>query len=637
MNAWGVHASGAPAIGAVMNNIVELFWDHVDHSPDRPALRQRVGSDWEPLSWRAYGEAVTEVAAGLVALGIEPGDRVAILAFNQIRWHEADVGILAAGATSVPAYPTSASGQLTHLLGHSGARLCFVADRDQLTKVLLGRHVLPALEHIVMFDDPPDGLDDELLLTFDELRTLGRRLVADEPGLVRARSAAITPDSTATIVYTSGTTGPPKGVMLTYANLSATIRSIIDVVEIGPEDRFLSFLPLSHIAERTVSHFGQIAAGGETWFAASLATVPIDLRACRPTIFFAVPRVWEKFKTAILDEVAKSPRPTRMLAEAYFRTCRRRSDGLRAEIRPGFLDRARFAVVDRAQYALLDRLVGTRIRRQIGLDQARILVSGAAPVHPDLLWWFSMLGLPIAEVYGQTEDGGPTTLNPPNAIRIGSVGRPMPGLEVRIAEDGEILARGESVSPGYYDNPEETTALIDPEGWMHSGDLGRIDAGNYLFVTGRKKDLIITSSGKNIAPQALETRLLAEPLIAQAVVIGDGRAYLTVLLALDSEAVGRWADKHHKLADFGSLLDDPALHAEIATAVDQVNHGRAPIEQIKAWRLLPRELTVASGELTPTFKVKRSVATALFADLVEEMYETPRPASTDRSPVSATH
>jgi len=595
-----------------MSNIVDVFWDRVDHSPDRPALRQRVGSDWESLSWREYGEVVTEVAAGLVALGVEPADRVAILAFNQIRWHEADIGILAAGATSVPAYPTSASGQLGHLLGHSGARVCFVADRDQLTRVLLGRHVLPALEHVVMFDDPPDGLDDELLLTFDDLRALGRRLLADEPALVRDRSAAITPDSTATIVYTSGTTGPPKGVILTYANLTATIRSTIDVVAIGPDDRFLSFLPLSHIAERTVSHFGQITSGGETWFAAGLATVPTDLRACRPTVFFAVPRVWEKFATSILERMASSPRPTRLLAEAYLRAGRRVSDALRAETRP--------AVVDRARHALLDRLVGSRIRRQIGLDQARILVSGAAPVDPDLLWWFSMLGLPIAEVYGQTEDGGPTTLNPPDAIRIGSVGRKMPGLEVRIAEDGEILVRGESVSPGYYADPEQTSELIDPEGWMHTGDLGRVDADGYFFVTGRKKDLIVTSSGKNIAPQALETRLLSERLIAQAVVIGDGRSYLTVLLALDAEAVGRWADERNKLADFGSLLDDPELHTEMAAAVDQANRGRAPIEQIKTWRLLPRELTVAGGELTPTFKVKRDVATTLFADLVEEMY-----------------
>ena len=609
-----------------MSNIVDLFWHRVDQSPDRPALRHRVDDQWESVPWREYGRAVTEVAAGLMALGIEPGDRVAIVASNQVRWHEADIGILAAAATSVPGYPTNASGQLAHLLGHSGARICFVADHDQLTKVLLRRHSLPALEHVVMFDDPPDGLDDDLLLTFDDLRSLGRRLVADEPTLVRQRSAVITPDSIATIVYTSGTTGPPKGVMLTFANLTATIRSIIDVVEIGPDDRFLSFLPLSHIAERTVSHFGQIVAGGETWFAAGLATVPVDLRACRPTVFFAVPRVWEKFKTSILDGIATSPMPARVVAEAYLRAGRTRADGLRTEAGRSIVDRVRGAVVGRAAYAVLDRIVGSNIRRKVGLDQARILVSGAAPVHPDLLWWFSMLGLPIAEVYGQTEDGGPTTLNPPDAIHIGSVGRPMPGLEVRIADDGEILARGDSVSPGYFDDAVRTSELIDRAGWMHTGDLGRIDAGNYVFVTGRKKDLIITSSGKNIAPQALETRLLAEPLIAQAVVIGDGRSYLTVLLALDAEALGRWAEEHHQLADFGALIDDPQLRSEIAAAVDRVNSGRAPIEQIKAWRILPHELTVAAGELTPTFKVKRDVATALFTDLIEEMYATPRRA-----------
>ena len=613
-----------------MTNLVDLFWDRVDHSPDQPALRQRVEREWQAISWREYGGAVTEVAAGLMALGIEPGDRVAVLASNQVRWHEADMGILAAAATSVPAYPTNASGQLAHLLGHSGARVCFVGDRDQLTKVLLRRHSLPALEHVVMFDDPPDGLDDELLLTFDDLLALGRRLVADEPAVVRDRSAMITPDSTATIVYTSGTTGPPKGVMLTYANLSATIRSIIDVVEIGPEDRFLSFLPLSHIAERTVSHFGQIVSGGETWFAAGLATVPVDLRACRPTVFFAVPRVWEKFKMSILEQISASPAPARLIARTYLRTGRRRADDLRSEADRGVVDRVRGALVGRAAYTVLDRIVGASIRRKIGLDQARVLVSGAAPIHPDLLWWFTTLGLPIAEVYGQTEDGGPTTLNPPDAIHIGSVGRPMPGLQVRIADDGEILARGDSVSPGYYADPARTQELIDPEGWMHTGDLGRIDAGDYVFVTGRKKDLIITSSGKNIAPQALETKLLAEPLIAQAVVIGDGRSYLTLLLALDAEAVGQWAEEHHQLADFGALLEDPGVHAEIAVAVQRVNEGRAPIEQIKAWRILPRELTVASGELTPTFKVKRDVATALFADLVEEMYATRAP--TERQP-----
>jgi len=597
-----------------MSTIVDLFWKRVDGTPERPALRRRAGSGWEAVSWADYGRAVTEVAAGLVALGIDSGDRVAVLGTNQVRWHEADMGILAMGATSVPVYPTSASGQIAYLIEQSGARLCFVADRDQLAKVLLRRHSLASLEHVVLFDDPPHGLDDDYLLTFDDLRALGRDRLADEPTLVRRRSTAITPGQTATIVYTSGTTGPPKGTVITYANLTATIGSITAVVAINAEDRFLSFLPLSHIAERTVSHFGQIVAGGETWFADSLATVPSDLRACRPTVFFAVPRVWEKFKTAILDEIAGSPRPLRALAEAYLRAGAQRS----SELASG----TRASLRDRASYALLDRLVGGRIRRGIGLDQARILVSGAAPIDPELLWWFLGLGLPIAEVYGQTEDCGPTTLNPPDAIHIGSAGRPVPGLEVRIADDGEILARGANVSPGYYDDPVRTAELIDDDGWMHSGDLGRIDASGYLYVTGRKKDLIITSSGKNIAPQAMEAKLRAEPLIAQAVLIGDGRSYLTVLLALDAEEMGRWAREHGRVANFGALLNDPALHEELATAVDHANLGEAPIEQIKAWRIIPRELTVASGDLTPTFKVKRDLTAARFGDLIDEMYVT---------------
>jgi len=597
-----------------MTDLVDIFWDRVDRAPMRTAMRHRVKGEWTAVSWGDYGRAVEEVAAGLVALGIESGDRVALLASNQPRWHEADVAILASGSTSVPAYPTSASTQVAHIVGHSGARICFVGDQDQLAKVLLRRHSLPALEHVIMFDTPPDGLDDDFLLSFDDLQQIGRDRLSEEPDLVRHRSADITPDAIATIVYTSGTTGPPKGVMLSYANLAATIGSTIEVVKIGPDDRFLSFLPLSHIAERTVSHFGQIVSGGETWFADGLATVPTDLRECRPTVFFAVPRVWEKFKSSIIDHVSRSPRVARSLAGAYFRRGLVRSDALRSGTRQRLADRAIFAI--------LDRLVGSKIRRQTGLDQARILVSGAAPIHPDLLWWFSMLGLPIAEVYGQTEDGGPTTLNPPGAIVIGSVGQPMPGLEVRIAEDGEILARGPAVSAGYFDDPERTKELVDRDGWMHTGDLGRIDHANYVFVTGRKKDLIITSSGKNIAPQAIETKLLAEPLVAHAVVVGDGRSYLTLLLGLDAEAVTRWATDRGELAEFSMLLDDPALHAEVDAMIDRVNQGRAPIEQIKAWRILPRELTVAAGELTPTFKLKRGVATAKFADLIEEMYQT---------------
>jgi long-chain acyl-CoA synthetase len=463
-----------------------------------------------------------------------------------------------------------------------------------------------------MLGDVPDGLDDDFLLAFDDLRALGRDGLADDADLVRARAGTLTPDSIATIVYTSGTTGPPKGAVLTWANLTATLDSITEVVPIGPDDRFLSFLPLSHIAERTVSHFGQVASGGETWFARSLSTVAEDLRACRPTIFFAVPRVWEKFQGAILEEIEASPAPRRRLAETYLRMAAARVQAEQAGTRQ--------RLGQHLAYALFDKVVGAKIRSQTGLDAARILVSGAAPVHPDLLWWFTGIGLPVAEVYGQTEDCGPTTLNPPGRIHIGSVGPALPGVTVRIGPDGEILVRGPNVCAGYFHDEEKTRELIDDDRWMHSGDLGRIDLHGYVYVTGRKKDLIITSSGKNIAPQELETKLRSQPLLSQAVVIGDGRSYLTALLALDGEFVSHWANEHGKVADFEALVGDPDLRAEVAGAVDSVNEGHAPIEQIKKWRLIPRELTVASGELTPTLKVKRGVVAARYGDLIDEMY-----------------
>lgn len=594
-------------------SIIELFWDRVERWPERPALRHDLGAGWEAITWRAYGQAVEELAAGLMSLGVARGDRVAIIAANQARWHMADMAIMSAAASTVPAYPTSAAGQIGYVLRHSGSRVCFAGDRDQLAKVLLRRHELPKLEQVIVFGEVPPGLDDDFVVSFDEVRMRGRDRLHAEPGAVRDRRFGVDPNAIATIVYTSGTTGEPKGAMLSFANLAATLESVTAVVDIGPDDRFLSFLPLSHIAERVTSHFGQIAAGGETWFARSLDTVPEDLRSCRPTIFFAVPRVWEKLRAAISEEIESSPRPVRAMAKLYLRAAARHIEARRIGRRERLLG-------DVPEYRLADALVGRAIRRRAGLDRARLLVSGAAPVHPDLLWWFMGIGLPIAEVYGQTEDCGPTTLNPPDHIRVGSVGLPLPGIEVRIAVDGEILVRGPNVCAGYLDDPVHTAELIDDRGWMHSGDLGRIDRDGYVYVTGREKDLIITSSGKNIAPQELESRLRAEPLISQAVVIGDGRSHLTALIALDPDSLPRWAAARGLAADLPALATDPALEEELATAIDAINRERSPIEQIKTWRVLPRELTVTSGELTPTLKVRRDVVASRFADLIEEMY-----------------
>jgi long-chain acyl-CoA synthetase len=597
--------------------IIDIFFGHTKESPERPAMRHNVDGVWRAISWGAYGTAVREASAGLVTLGIEPGDRVGLVAANQPRWHMADLGIVAVGAISVPVYPTGAASQVAHVLGHSGCRVCFVGDRDQLAKVLLVQRRLPELERIVVLEPPPAGLDDDLLLTFEDLQALGRDRLEQDPGTVDRRAREITVDSLATIVYTSGTTGPPKGVMLTHANVVDTITCITDVIPVGPTDRYLSFLPLSHIAERIVSHIGLILSGGETWFARSLATLAEDLRACRPTIFFAVPRVWEKFQDAVLYELGHSPRPVRALAERYIRL------GLeRVEART---TGQRTPLANHAAYLALDRTVGRKIRQGLGLDHGRVFVSAAAPIRPDLLRWFHAVNLPVAEVYGQTEGSGPTTLNRPGRIRVGTVGEPLPRVEVRIAPDGEILVRGPNVCSGYYRQPEATRALLGEDGWMRTGDSGHLDRLGYLHITGRKKDLIITSSGKNIAPQEMETALAAEPLISQAIVVGDGRPYLTALLALDVDAAIAYVENRdgHRggdLVDLEVLASHPAIREELDHSVRRFNAGRAPIEQVKAWRILPRELTIVGGELTPTLKVRREIVAGRFHELIDEMY-----------------
>ena len=594
------------------DTIVGLFRRQVHAHGRRSALRHRVDGAWSKVSWTEYGAAVESAGAGLLELGVQPGDRVGLLSANRPDWHVCDMSALSVGAVTVPVYPTSTSSQVAYVLRDSGAVVCFVQDALQLAKVLLHREELPELRRIVLMSDA-GGLDhDDVVIGLGDLRRSGSVALEADEAIVERRAEAIGPDDLATLVYTSGTTGPPKGTCLTHGNITWTIDAMHEVVELRRSDRFLSYLPLSHIAERVTSHFGQIVAGGETWFARSLVTVPEDLPACRPTIFFAVPRVWQKFRDAILEQIEGQPLPVRYAFEQYLSAGERMVDARQAGRGP--------SPVDLGRHLPLDRTLGARVRKQLGLDRARVLVSSAAPIHPDLVRWFHALGLPIAEVWGQTEDCGPATVNPPDAIRIGSVGRALPGLEIRTDEDGELQVRGGSVCAGYYGKPEDTAELIEEDGWMHTGDLGDIDADGYVRITGRKKDLIINAAGKNISPSEIESRLSMESLIGQAVVVGDGRKYLVGLLTLDLDAAADWAREHGTFTDTAHLVQDPTLRAEVEEAVERVNREHAPVEQLKQWRLLPEPLTVESGELTPTMKVKRSVVQDRNADLVEEMY-----------------
>jgi long-chain acyl-CoA synthetase len=598
----------------VGRTLIAWFWDNVQRHPERVALRYRDVGTWQALTWRAYGEAVGDVAAGLQSIGVEKGDRVALFSDNRPEWLVADLAIMSLGAATVPIYQTSAPPQVAHVLDNSGATVLIAdsAERGRLAAAL--RSPTRDLRHIVVVDstDVPDPPRD---LTWHDLRQAGRnrRGVTGQTAPVDQTSG---PD-VATIVYTSGTTGPAKGVTLSHDNITFTVTSVASLVGVGPTDRMLSFLPLSHIAERVVSHFGQIFGGGETWFATDLSTIADDLRSCRPTIFFGVPRIWQKMHDAIVGGVGE----TGMRKRAFDRFTAVGN----ARIQAAKQHRVRVAASS-LEWTILNATVGRAIRRRLGFDAARNLVSGAAPIDPALLSWFHSIGLPVGQVYGQTEDCGPATLATASMLRgceerVGSVGRPIPGTDVRAADDGELLVRGPTVCVGYWRDIDATRALIDSERWMHTGDLGHVDADGWVWVTGRKKELIIGASGHNVAPVPIEIALCTEPLILNAVVVGDSRPYLTALITIDPDEFSSWATKHHRPPKTTLDTNDAELRVAVLAAIARVNAHLARTEQVRRFRILPAPLSIVADELTPTMKVKRAVVTARYADLIDQMYQ----------------
>ena len=387
---------------------------------------------------------------------------------------------------------------------------------------------------------------------------------------------------------------------------------ITNVVPLGDNDRFLSFLPLSHIAERIVSHFGQIASGGETWFATSYATVATDMLGCHPTVFFAVPRVWEKIRVSFDLAIHDQSIPRRMLIRRFQHVGSRRLEALSGGSRP--------SVLADTEHRLLNATVGQSIRKKLGLNQARAMFSGAAPISPDLLRWLGGIGLNVGEVYGQTEVCGPTSITPLHEVRIGSVGKPVPGLEVRLAEDNEILVQGPNVCRGYFRNEAATAALFTTDGWMLTGDLGSLSADGYLRITGRKKDLMKTATGKYIAPQELELRLQSVRFVKHGVVVAEGRTFVSALLYLDEEELISWAKHRDKPTDLATLANDSDVVLEIQKGIEELNDGVSQAEHIRQWTVCPRELTVENGELTPTLKIIRARVMDHFSNDVERMY-----------------
>jgi long-chain acyl-CoA synthetase len=592
--------------------VVSTFFDQVRRLSDGASLKYKRDGEWVTITWTGYGDLVRRAAGGLRSLGIDAADRAAILSTNRYEWHVADIAIQSCGGITVPIYPTNSPIQVAYIAGHAEVKVIFCENAAQLVKVQDVRADLPSVQKAIVFDST--GVhEDDFVMTWDSLLAAGDTFNAANPSDIDEHVAAVKPEDLCTVVYTSGTTGPPKGAMLTHHNIVWTCESLSKVLEGEPGDRRLSYLPLSHIAERATSHFQQIYLGFETWFATSIDTLREDLVACKPTVIFGVPRVWEKFYAGITNMIENLPAEQREMAEQAIQLGLKRVEARQAgtSLPPELEEKYREA--DGKLFALA--------RAALGLDQARALVSGAAPINPDVLRFFHAIGLPIAEVYGQTEDSGPTSINRPEHIKIGTVGPPLDGVEVKIAEDGEVLVRGGNVGPGYYKDPIATKEFIDEEGWMHSGDIGELDEDGFLRITDRKKDLIITAAGKNIAPQVIENMLKYSPWVSQVVVIGDRRPYLVALITLDQEKVTAFAEqKSISFKDFPELVAHPDVQQLVANAVQDVNANLARVEQIKKWHVFDRDFAMENEEVTPTLKVRRKAIIDKNADLIEELY-----------------
>lgn len=584
----------------------------------KPALLGRCHArGYTTWSTREVFEQVRDLSLGWLGLGLRADDRVAILAGSRPEWVLVDLAVLALGGVTVPVYPTLAPGQVRYILADSGARFAVVSDETQLAKVLEARPGLAALEHIVVMDWRGEVRAEEgFVISLAELAARGHRRLISEDGMgrrYRELAAAVAPDALATLIYTSGTTGEPKGVMLSHRNIVSNVVACQQVVDTNQDDVALSYLPLSHAFERTVV-YKYLYTGVTVIFAESLETVARDLVTVKPTVMTGVPRVYEKLHARVLESVAQAPGWRRAIFRWALNVGRRRAEAL--------LTRRPVPWPVRLQYPLADRLVFAKIRERTG-GRLRYLISGAAPLAKDVAAFFWAIGLPVLEGYGLTETAPVLTVNPPDAPRLGTVGKPIPGVEIRIAEDGEILARGPNVMLGYYNKPEATReALVD--GWLRTGDVGYLDADGYLVITDRKKDLIVTAGGKNIAPQPIEIRLKSDPLVAEALLVGDRRKFVAALIVPNFAALeARLGSFAQPPVDRAALVARPEVRALYQAIVDRVNRELAQFEQIKQFALVPAEFTVAGGELTPTMKVRRRVVEDRYRDLIDAMYAQP--------------
>jgi long-subunit acyl-CoA synthetase (AMP-forming) len=570
---------------------------------DHPALRRKQDGQWETTSWREYRDQVRLAARALIGLGFDAGDHVVILGYNCPEWFVADVGAIAAGGIPAGIYTTSTAEQCQYIAAHCSARVAFVENEVQLTKFRAVRDQLPNLRAIVLMHGEPDSDD---VMSWTRFLELGAS-VPDQ--LLDARVSAQRADDVCTLIYTSGTTGIPKAVMLSHANITWVIEQAGHLADVRPGDDMISYLPLSHVAEQLFSLHASLVLGTCIWFAESLETLGDTLRDARPHHFLGVPRVWEKIQARMESAGAQSSALQRKIV-AWARKTGLASGyaDQRGESRP-------------IMYGVADRLVFSKVRRRLGLDRARTLITGAAPISTRTLEFFLSLGLPICEVYGMSECTAVTTFSTPHHYRTGKAGAVIPGTEVRIADDGEICMRGPHIFKGYHNDAVATAEAIDADGWLHSGDIGTLDADEFVQVTDRKKEIIITAGGENIAPQLVESQIKSIAVVSQAVVIGDRRRYLVVLLTLDPEKIPAAA----AIAGSSARTPDDAARCERFTAylqreINGVNQRLARVQTVKRFAILSAELSIEGGELTPTMKLRRKVIAEKYGEVIEQLY-----------------
>jgi long-chain acyl-CoA synthetase len=587
----------------------QLFFGAMDRAAARPViLRYKHGDHWENVSGAALLERVHDVSLGLGELGIGAGSRVAILSENRPEWAFADYACLALRATDVPIYPTLPPKQIEYILRDSGAAAVFVSTKAQLDKILEIRGRLPELQHVIVFDDLAAV---EGTLPFVDLAIRGHQVRPRWPDW-RADALAVAPDDLATIIYTSGTTGDPKGVMLTHGNIASNVVSCVRLLAISETDECLSFLPLSHIFERMVGHYTMLHRGVTISYATSPDTVAAQMGEVRPTIMAAVPRLYEKIYARVLDAaVSGSPVKKRI----FFWAKRSAESWLEYT-----LARRKVPASLTFKKQLGDQLVFAKLRARTG-GRIRFFVSGGAPLNPEIAKFFHAAGLPILEGYGLTETSPVIAFNTFDHLKLGTVGRPIPGVEVRIADDGEVLTRGPNVMTGYYNKPEATREALDPDGWFHTGDVGILNGDGFLRITDRKKDIIVTAGGKNIAPQPIENMVKTSKFVSNCVMLGDKRKFPVMIVVPNVDNLKAWAAREGLLApDDRGLLALPEVNAKMDREVRKTLRDLAQFEIPKRLLLVPLDFSVEGGELTPTLKVKRRVVERNYAAQIEQLY-----------------